>query len=113
MGLRNFISDSPRGLACACLAAGLGLSGGCSDTQAIRRAYRGEPIGNQGAAWELVLGTPEAPPAAEWEYARLDDSMNIRTTADDPPALDDIRRLYLNPRPDQVLYFQRNHRSRW
>lgn len=75
--------------------------------------YRGQPAGNQGVAWEIVMGTPEVSPYAQWEYARLDDRMNIRTAVEDPASFDDLRRVYLNPRPDQVLYFRRGHRSHW
>jgi hypothetical protein len=98
------------GLAALCAA----LSA-CAQTRAIESTHvPAEAVGNQGSAWELVLGSPEAPLHDDWEFARLDDAMNIRGNAvEDPqPSLDDLRRLYLNSKPDQVLYFRR-HRHNW
>ena len=74
----------------------------------VGRFPHGPTIGNQGGAWELTLGTPEAPIRDGWEYARLDDAMNIRgPESSEPDRLDDLRRFTLNPRADQIIYFHR------
>lgn len=108
MRRQRLISDVTAALA----VAGLAVLAGCSTTEPVGRAPVRAAVGNQGGSWEVVLGTPEAPPFNEWEYARLDDAMNLRTHIEEGPALDDLRRLYLNPRPDQILYFRRDGR-RW
>jgi hypothetical protein len=86
----------------------LGLAA-CAETRTIDTRRPPETVGNQGSAWESVLGSPEIPIDQGWELARLDEAMNIRGNIplETPPSLDDLRRLYLNPRPDQVLYFRR------
>lgn len=100
-------------LAAAALAAVLAGSG-CAKTSTIQSRAGGEAVGNQGGSWELVLGSPEAPPHDGWEIARLDDAMNIQGSVMDEsrPELDDLRRVYLNPRPDQVLYYRRGRSYR-
>ena len=96
----------------ALVAAGLGVLAGCSTSQPIGHVPARATIGNQGGSWEVVLGTPDVPAFNEWEFARLDETMNVRTHIEEGPALDDLRRMYLNPRSDQVLYFRRAGR-RW
>jgi hypothetical protein len=85
------------------------LVSACAKTSTIEARVGGEPVGNQGGSWEVVLGSPEAPLHDGWEIARLDEAMNIQGSAIDEsrPSLDDLRRVYLNPRPDQVIYFRR------
>jgi len=94
----------------ALAAAGLATLTGCSVSEPVHSSPVRSTIGNQGGSWEVVLGTPEASPFNEWEYARLDESMGVRTQLEEVPALDDLRRLYLNPRPDQILYYRRSRR---
>jgi len=78
------------------------LAQGCGGGSVYQRP-RGEVVGNQGASWDSVLGGAGAQPS--WELSRLDDSMNIRTIYGDGPSLDDLVRVYIDPRADQFWYY--------
>jgi hypothetical protein len=106
------MEDSMRGLSDVlklAIVTGMVFGGSCSQTQTIQVRDPHEAVGNQGDAWEVVLGSPEAPPHAGWEEARLDESLAAGWSDVEVarPDLDDLRRIYLNPRPDQILYFRR------
>src|SRR5262245_58569949 len=98
----------------------LGLSGvltACAEP--VERRDRGAFIGNQGAAWEAIYPLPSvdgrgieaaAGPEAWRRDAALgadDSSYTPRGTwiTDDRPRLEDIRWLYLRPRPDAVYFY--------
>jgi hypothetical protein len=85
---------------------------GCSSSSALERYPRGQYAGNQGDSSDLVFTMAEGRSAPDWEFSRLDDSLNIRGPyqTDTPPDLSDLRFIYLNPRPDQIYYYQRYYR---
>ena len=101
------ISDLSRIAARLALVACV-IGSGCGHTAGVPRFPRGEAPGNQGASWELVLGSPATVIAQDWEVARLDDALNVRGPEPDQarPHLEDLRRIYLNPRPDQIYYYR-------
>lgn len=110
MHARNRISDP---LILALILAGLS---GCADSATVDRFPRGQVVGNLGSASEVVFAP--TPSYDGWEYARSDDAMNVRSPAEyarddaERPSLSNLRRFDLQPRPDQVYYFDRPRPAR-
>lgn len=105
MQLHKRISDVLfLGLACAALT-------GCGESATLERYPRGLFVGNQGGASDVAFAPSPAP--VGWEYARLDDSLSLRTPESlaqenaERPSFDQLRRVTLEPRADQVYYFDR------
>ncbi len=73
------------------------------------RFPRGQSAGNLGSASEVVFAPTPSPEG--WEYARSDAALNVRSPAEyarddaERPSLRNLRRYDLQPRPDQVYYF--------
>ncbi len=97
------------------------LLSGCAEP--VARRPGGLTAGDQGGAWEVVLpGAATAQELAQGvEQSRRDDALSIRdyctATADawpepDRPTLEGARRLFLEERADEFLYF-RTERERW
>lgn len=98
-------------------AAALLLLAGCSSSGVVERYPRGGSFGNQGDSAELVFAPAESRLESGWELARLDDTLNIRTAAQsdnpNPPDLGQLRRYYLTPRADQIIYFEQRPPRHW
>jgi len=94
----------------------LAAATGCADTSKLARFPRGEEAGNLGGASEVVFAP--TPAYDGWEYARLDESMNIRSAEeyarDDAqrPGLGSLRRIILQQRSDQVYYYETPRHNR-
>jgi hypothetical protein len=99
------------------LLAGVSLTG-CYSTGPVPRRQSGYIVGSQGAGSEVVFPSVQVAAAGAvegFEYARRDDSLNIRgiETAFDydswpaapSPSLYQFRRLSLPTSATQVLYF--------
>ena len=89
---------------------GLGAWGaGCAAP--VARGPSGANIGNQGAAWEVILtgGQAGAELVAGSETARCDESLNHRDQDlmdADRPSLGRARRVSIRDRADDLVYFQ-------
>ncbi len=107
----------------ACMAGAAILSNGCATR--VPERHRGVEVGHQGDASELVFpgaGVVDRTgfEGATWEIARRDEALGGRyvgppTALDQWPAarrpsLDDVRRLRLERRARDVIYFSERSR---
>ncbi|MFN0133769.1 MAG: hypothetical protein ACKVW3_14720 [Phycisphaerales bacterium] len=100
---------------------GVGLVGGCAET--VRTSGSGVFVGNQGGAWEAVLGGadaeyPSGSPEA-YEFSRADGRLGVGAvqeqaeaaawpTYEELPTLENARRLNIRSASETVIYFRRD-----
>lgn len=103
------------------------LAGACGSSVPHRRASLG-PAGTAADSWHIVLPSPVTPEHAEIQpgdeaYARRDTALALRPDpivdgvaaswpSPERPSLAETRRLYLNNRPETVVYFRGAHERR-
>jgi hypothetical protein len=98
--------------------AGIALVGCASAPTTPQRAAIAE-AGHQAASWDTVLPGPGLATAEPGpEYTRRDAVLNIRdleqASLEPAPRLDRPRRVFVRPRPDEVIFFRRGHdHRRW
>lgn len=103
------------------------LAGGCGSAVPHRRASLG-PAGTAANSWHVVLPSPVTSEYGEIQpgdaaYARRDMALALRPelgvdgVADswpspERPSLSETRRLYLNSRPETMVYFRSSNQRR-
>jgi hypothetical protein len=104
------------------IVLGVALLSGCAAN--LERRPRSEAFaGNQAGSWELVFPSPttiayagDADPRTLPEYSRADSRLNTRPNTPllasnqwpepDRPSLRYQRRIYIDPRPENLLFFE-------
>lgn len=103
------------------------VAGACGSAVPHRRASLG-PAGTAADSWHVVLPSPVTHEYAEIQpgdeaYARRDTALALRPDpivdgvaaswpSPERPSLSETRRLYLNNRPETVVYFRSAHERR-
>jgi hypothetical protein len=110
----------------ALIAGALAIASLTGCETAIPRHDAGAFIGNQGNAWEALYPMPSVDGqgtqvAAGPETWRRDAALGAGdstytaagTWSDDRPRFQDIRWIYLHPRPDAVYFYDSSYRRPW